>query len=228
MEQRDLVPARMRQLVDEMFTQKFGTAPAGAAFLLKRQIQHQLEVLLTEYQQPTAEESEIIIQGLEEKIFIETLGAKFEGRLDRIEQRDGKIVILDYKTGPQPSTPLIHFGRLNLNSRESWSESIISLQLPMYLMLYQVRTKTAIDRIIPAYLYLGNNKLGKECEVAFMEDAEERATCFKQIQQVISLLLEEINTAKIPFSPPADLSKTCPRCPYTGLCGTKWVQGWSA
>jgi hypothetical protein len=59
-----------------------------------------------------------------------------------------------------------------------------------------------------------------------MEDTEERIACFEQVKHLIGLLITEINSAAIPFSPPADLGKTCPRCPYTGLCGTAWVQGW--
>jgi hypothetical protein len=92
--------------------------------------------------------------------------------------------------------------------------------------LYSTQAKIDAGQIIPAYLYLGKNKLGKECEVAFVEDTEERAACFEQIKLFIELLLKEINDRDIPFSPPVDLSKICPRCPYTGLCGTGWVQGW--
>ena len=226
LETRDLLPERMKQLVDELFAQKFGAEPAGAAYLLKRQIQRQLETLLKEYQQPTAEENEIILQGLEEKISVNTLGAKFEGRLDRIEQRGNKIFILDYKTGPKPSRLPINFGKLNFSERESWSEAVMSLQLPMYLLLYSIHTKTAIEEIVPAYLYLGRNRLSKECEVAFVEDTEERVAYFEQSKQLIELLIKEINDAAIPFSPPVDLTKICPRCPYTGFCGTAWVRGW--
>ena len=226
LETHDLLPERMRQIVDDLFTLKFGTDPAGAAYLLKRQIQRQLESLLKDYQQPVSEENEIILKGLEEKISVHTLGAKFEGRLDRIEQRGNKIFILDYKTGPKPSKPPINFGKLNLNERESWSEAVMSLQLPMYLLLFSIYTKTAIEEIVPAYLYLGKNRLSKECEEAFMEGTEERAAGFEQIKQFIELLLKEINDSDIPFLPPVDLSKTCPRCPYTGFCGTAWVQGW--
>jgi CRISPR/Cas system-associated exonuclease Cas4 (RecB family) len=226
LETRDLLPERMKQIVDELFAQKFGAEPAGAAYLLERQIQRQLETLLKEYQQPTAEQNEIILRGLEEKISVHTLGATFEGRLDRIEQRGSKVIILDYKTGPEPSKPPINFGKLNLNERESWGEAVISLQLPMYLLLYGIHTKTAIEEIVPAYLYLGKNQLSKKCEVAFVEDTEERVACFEQIKQLVELLIKEINNDAIPFSPPVDLSKTCPRCPYTGFCGTAWVQGW--
>jgi CRISPR/Cas system-associated exonuclease Cas4 (RecB family) len=228
LETHDLLPERMKQLTDELFAQKFGAEPAGAAYLLKRQIQRQLETLLKEYQQPMAEESEIILQGLEKRISIHALGTKFEGRLDRIERRGNKIFILDYKTGPKPSKPPINFGKLGLalDKRESWNEAVTSLQLPMYLLLYSIHTKTAVEEIVPAYLYLGRNRLSKDCEVAFVEDAKERAVYFEQIKQFIELLLKEVNNNAIPFSPPVDLSKSCPRCPYTGLCGTAWVRGW--
>jgi CRISPR/Cas system-associated exonuclease Cas4 (RecB family) len=226
-ETRDLLPGRMKQLVDELFVQNFGAESAGATYLLKRQIQRQMEALLQEYQQPMMEAGEIIIKGLEEKISIHTLGAKFEGRLDRIEQRRDKIFILDYKTGPKPGKPPINFSKLDINihDRKNWSEAITSLQLPMYLLLYSMHAKIAVEQIVPAYLYLGKNRLGKECEVVFVEETEERVACFEQVKRLIELLLKEINDAAIPFSPPADLSKTCPRCPYTRLCGTAWVQG---
>jgi CRISPR/Cas system-associated exonuclease Cas4 (RecB family) len=60
-----------------------------------------------------------------------------------------------------------------------------------------------------------------------MENTQERIACFEQIKLLIERLIKEINTAAIPFSPPVDLSKNCPTCPYTGLCGTSWVQGWN-
>lgn len=226
-EARDLAPGRMKQLVDELFMQNFGAESAGATYLLKRQIQRQMEGLLKEYQQPMMEAGEIIIKGLEEKISIHAVGAKFEGRLDRIEQRGDKIFILDYKTGPKPGKPPVNFSKLDINihDRKNWSEAITSLQLPMYLLLYSIHAKIAVEQIVPAYLYLGKNRLGKECEVVFVEETEERVACFEKVKRLIELLLKEINDAAIPFSPPADLRKTCPRCPYTGLCGTAWVQG---
>jgi len=228
LEMRELNQNRLEQLVDELFTQKFGSEPAGGMYLLKRQIQRQLKKMLMDYQYPILETNKVLLKGLEQNIVIHAFGYKFKGRLDRIEQRGSKIFILDYKTGTKPSKPPINFSKLNLaiDGRESWNEAVTSLQLPMYLFLYSVHTNTAIEQIVPAYLYLGINRLGKDCEVAFIEDPEERVTCFEQVKQLIELLVQEMNNAEMPFSPPADLNKICPRCPYTGLCGTAWVQNW--
>ena len=99
-----------------------------------------------------------------------------------------------------------------------------SLQLPLYLLLYSVHTNTAAEHIVPAYLYIGKNRLGRDCEVPFVEDAQERSVYFEEIKKLIELLIQEISNAAMPFLPPADLSKSCPRCPYTGLCGTAWVR----
>jgi CRISPR/Cas system-associated exonuclease Cas4 (RecB family) len=228
LEVRDLSAGRMKQVIDELFAQKFGAEPAGAAYLLKRQIRRQMVALLKEYQQPMVEEGEIILKGLEEQLSIHTLGAAFKGRLDRIEQRGDTFFILDYKTGSKPSKPPVNFSKLTLDDRTSWNEAVVSVQLPMYLLLYSVHTKTAVEHIVPAYLYLGKNRLGKDCEVAFMEHTQERIACFEKMKLLIGFLIKEINTAAIPFSPTVDLNKNCPTCPYTGLCGTSWVRGWKA
>ena len=221
---RDLDIMRMEQLVNESFSEKFGAEPVGASYLLKRQIQRQLKVLLTDYQKPVIETNNVIITGLEEKISIRAFGAKFEGRLDRIEQRGSSVVILDYKTGVPQSKKLIAMNKLDLNERESWSEAIPSLQLPIYLLLYRIHSGFTTEQIIPAFLYIGESRLSKESEIFFVEDSAERAVCFTQVQKVIELLLQEMNNAAVPFSPPADLRKACHRCPYTAFCGTSWVQ----
>lgn len=217
---------RMEQVVEELFTQKFGAEPAGAAYLLKRQIQQQLTRMLINYQKSVVEKNDVVLKGLEEKISIRTFGVKFEGRLDRIEQRGTSVFILDYKTGPQPSKVSINFKKLKVEERDTWNDAVVSLQLPFYLLLYSEHTGIDIQKIIPAYLYLGDNRLSEESEVVFQGQPAERATCFEQMRSIIELLLHEINDAAIPFLPPNDLTKTCPRCPYTALCGTSWVRGW--
>lgn len=223
---KNLGPDRMDRLVEELFAQRFGTEPAGAAYLLKRQIQNQMKALLTEYQLPVLETGEIILIGVEEKIALNAFGYRIEGRFDRIERRGEKVFIIDYKTGPQPWKKLINERKLDSSERESWNEAIASLQLPIYLMLYRKHAGLAMETVVPAYLYLGENRLGKESEVRFLEDVADRAACFEEIQKIIELLLKEINDAAIAFHPPSDLAKACPRCPYTAICGTSWVRGW--
>ncbi len=222
----DLDVKRMEQLVNYLFEEKFGKEPAGAFYLLKRQMQKQMNALLTDYQQPLLETNDITITGLEEKISVRAFGVKFEGKLDRIEKRGRSVVILDYKTGfPQSKKP-IALNKLELSNRESWSQALPSVQLPIYLLLYRIHTGIPIEQIIPAYLYIGESRLSRESEKVFVDDSAEREVCFVQAQKVIELLVKEMNNATVPFSPPVDLSTTCPKCPFTGLCGTQWVRGW--
>jgi CRISPR/Cas system-associated exonuclease Cas4 (RecB family) len=222
----DLDILQMERLVNELFADTFGTEPAGASYLLKRQIQRQLKAFLTDYQKPMIEVNDVIIKGLEEKISIREFGVKFEGKLDRVEERGSSIVILDYKTGPRPVRAPIIFSKLNIDDRNSWTEAVTSMQLPVYLLLYGSRTGIETERIIPAYLYLGENLLSKEIEEIFLEDGSERKSLFFQIQKMLEMLLQELLNKDVPFMPPIDLGKTCPRCPYSSLCGTTWVSGW--
>ena len=224
----DLIPEQIEQVVEELFSQKFGVESVGATYLLKRQIQRQLKALLNDYQKPMLETSDIILKNLEQKINISALGYKFEGKLDRVEQRGASDVILDYKTGVKIKKPPINFNKLDLEQRESWSDAIYSLQLPMYLLLYQMHTGMEIERIIPAYLFIGESYISKDIEYVFMEDVGERVAGFAQTQKLIELILREINDIKVPFFPTMDQNKTCPRCPYSTLCGTSWVRGWNS
>lgn len=220
--------ARMEQLVEEMFAQAFGQEPSGGAFLLKRQLVRRLKDLLTEYQTPMTEAAAIILQSLEENIALRAFGVQLQGRIDRIEQRGDAFVIIDYKTGSRPSAPPINFKKLDIDDRASWSESIHSLQLPMYMLLYSQKTGKSIKDILPVNLYIGDGRINKESEVPFLEDVSERTACFTYIENLVSALVRDIQNAEIPFSPPADLRNACPSCPYTALCGTAWVQGWKS
>jgi ATP-dependent helicase/nuclease subunit B len=226
LEFRDLDVLRMEQVVNELFTENFGTDPGGASYLLKRQVQRQLNMLLTRYQRPVMETVDVVIKGLEENISIHALGANVEGRLDRVEQRGNMTVILDYKTGVSQNKKLVDLKTLDPSNRDTWHLSIPSLQLPIYLLLYSVHTGLAAEQIVPAYLFLGESRISRDSENIFVEDPAERAACFNQIQKMIELLLKEITTAAIPFFPPSDVRKTCPHCPYTALCGTAWVRDW--
>jgi ATP-dependent helicase/nuclease subunit B len=223
---KNLSPDRMEQIVEELFVRRFGTEPAGAWYLLKRQIQRQLKAFLTDYQFPVLETTDVVLSGVEEKIAMNTFGYRLEGRIDRIEQRGEKVVIIDYKTAPQPGKKLISERKLDSSERVTWGDAIISLQLPIYLLLYGKHAGVTTEQIVPAYLYIGESRLGKESEAVLWEGVTKPTACFDELRKIIELLLKEINDPTVPFLPPSDLTKTCPRCPYTAICGTSWVGGW--
>jgi ATP-dependent helicase/nuclease subunit B len=221
-----LEPDRMEQLVEELFAERFGAEPAGAAVLLKIRIQKQLKALLTDYQLPVLKDGEVVLKGVEEKIEMDAFGYRVEGRIDRIEQRGERTVIIDYKTGRRPSRKPLNERILDSNEREKWSEAILSLQLPMYLLIYAKHTGIALEYIVPAYLHLGESRLSRDSEAPFLEGVADRGHCLEELRKIIELLLKEINDPAVPFLPPGDPAKTCPGCPYAAICGTSWVRGW--
>ena len=223
LEVRDLDLLRMEQVINELFSYTFGSEPVGTSYLLKRQIQRQLNKLLTEYQSPIVKTCSVIIKELEKGISIRAFDTILKGQIDRIEERGDSVVILDYKTGARPSKAPIMFSKLNIEDRNSWDMAITSLQLPIYLLLYSSHTGVDDEKIIPAYLYLGENRINKEIEVTFLSDTNEREHQILQIKELIRLLVKEILNSDIPFIPPSDLRKTCSNCPFTTICGTTWV-----
>ncbi len=223
-EYQDLDTKRMEILVDDLFAKKFGEAPAGALFLSKRQIKKQLNIMLTNYQKRILDKGDIIVKSIEDDIDVEAFQVKFSGRIDRIEQRGDHLYILDYKTGVMPSKPDINFKKFDINERASWSDAITSVQLPVYLLMYNIKTGIPIEQIIPAYLYLGENNLGIESEYKFFEDGNERAEVFNKIKELIEKLICEIRNPGSDFIPPDDLNKTCKTCPFITLCGTNWIK----
>jgi ATP-dependent helicase/nuclease subunit B len=225
MEQIDI--PRMERAVNDLFGAHFGGENAGTLYLIKKQILRQLVAFLRDYQMPVLETTPIIIEELEHPIRVSHKGFNLEGRIDRIERRGNDVFILDYKTGKDDSFAKINFKKLDVEQRETWSDAISSLQLPFYLLLYTLKTGTDIRNVRPAYLFLGRNVLSKDIETEFADEPITRLEQFRLAEEVIFRLLEELVDLTKPFEPTADLQQHCPSCPFSTVCGTQWVQGWS-
>jgi CRISPR/Cas system-associated exonuclease Cas4 (RecB family) len=208
--------------VEECFTREFGSEPVGAVFLLKKQILSHLREFLLAYQLPLLDE-DVTLLDVESKSESSVGSYRIAGTLDRIEQRGQKKYILDYKTGGSDKYTQIQFDKLNPSERESWSESIGSLQLPLYAMLYANSTSTAIDQIVPAYLFLGRHEINKEIEQGLFDEPSEAGEQMKMLQKIILGLLDEITDNTHAFDPTNTIEKECPRCPFKYICGTQWA-----
>jgi len=219
---------RTEQVVSELFKQYFGGEDAGTLYLIKRQIVRQLAAFLRRYQMPVLEEAEVTIEDLEFTIRVSEKGFNLDGRIDRIERRGNDVFILDYKTGKDDSYAKINFKKLDVEERETWSKAVSSLQLPFYLLLYSLKSTVDIRNVRPAYLFLGRNVLSKDIETEFAEDPNERVEQFRLAEEVIFRLMEEITDSSTPFHPTPDLKLNCPACPFSVMCGTQWVKGWTA
>jgi CRISPR/Cas system-associated exonuclease Cas4 (RecB family) len=148
---------------------------------------------------------------------------QFKGKLDRVERRGEKVYILDYKTGSNEKYTRINFKKLSLENRDSWSESIGSLQLPLYAMLYAKATGIRADEIIPAYLFLGRQKLDEKIEEPLFVESDSPAEKFVMLENIVIGLLDEITTIDHPFEPTKNFERECLTCAFKYICGTQWV-----
>ncbi|MBI3352973.1 MAG: PD-(D/E)XK nuclease family protein, partial [Nitrospirae bacterium] len=222
LKETDMNLARMDALVENHFANRYGADSSGALYLLKRQVKRHLGEFLEAYCVPLVNENSIAILACEEKINVRVNAFNLAGRIDRIEKRNGKIVIVDYKTGANQAYLKIDLKKLKMDRRESWEQAIGSLQLPFYIMLYSEKEKIRIEELEALFLFLGRSKIGKEIELPLFNGASPDEV-YAPLKTVILKLLQEITDPSVPFGPAIDLKRTCPACDYQTICGTQWI-----
>ncbi len=212
------------RVVDESFRKEFGDEEFGNKYLLKIQIKRHLSRFLEEFEIPRLKGGSTRLLGVETKVNIEKDGYLFSGTIDRIEEREGRNLIYDYKTTGDKSKLVIRPHLLDLNDRKGWSKAIGSLQLPLYMLLASGGMGKDISTVAPSYLLLGKGSFDPSPEITLFDSPEMRGTLYPQLESVIFSLLRELTDVAKPFSPPDDLQEACPYCPFTQLCGTEWVK----
>jgi ATP-dependent helicase/nuclease subunit B len=221
----DLETSRMQSTIDRLFGSEFGTDLVGSAYLIKHQVSRQLESFLKGYQIPKASSEKIVLEGVETELSVNIGPYRFTGRIDRIEQRGERSVILDYKIGRNDQRIRINPGKLDPDDRSSWPDAIGSFQLLIYTLLYSSARDVPPESIVPAYLFLGRNEIGPDIEVPLGSGNYSAADVYHQVKPVMLRLIDEILDPSISFAPPERVEETCPGCPYTSICGTTWVGG---
>jgi len=225
MTDKELDTGRLEDIIEKRFAEEFGHEEVGNKHLLKVQVKEQLKAYLEKYEVPRLRESPVTLLALEKRFEVDMNGWRFQGRIDRIEDRGGKISILDYKTGGDARRHRIRFDKLNPVDRSTWTEAIGSLQLPMYMLLYGGSNGGTTDNVDPAYLMLGKGQIDQKIEVPlFDRNGSQDQSNAAMIESVMFKLLDELTDLSQPFLPPHDLQEQCPNCPFTGLCGTQWVK----
>lgn len=220
----------LKEVVAREAAATFGLNLTGSAFLIKRQIEDHLMDFLMNYQIPVInehlKENEPYIllaleQGFDELIDINGFQFKVSIKVDRLEKRGHHIFLIDYKTSAQEKNYQIIWDKLDLSSRSNWPETIKSLQLPFYALVWAKRQGYPLDDIKSIFLLLGKNKIDRNnIEFwPFAEDLEERRAQWQTIWQVIKSLLLEIINPEIPFTNQFAREGSCQYCPYTSLCG---------
>jgi ATP-dependent helicase/nuclease subunit B len=200
------------------FEEQYGKDPAGEIYLLGNQVKRHLEDFIKNYQVPKIKEFQTKILSLEQRIDVKKNFFKLGARLDRVEKRGERTVIIDYKTSANKNYLVINYNKLDLKNRDSWSEAIGSLQLPFYLITYSTLTGEKPENIDCMFLLLGKTRIDSDMEVPLFKNENEFKENVANLTKVIFSLLREIANPDQPFEPTIDPKKNCTRCAYGYIC----------
>lgn len=214
----------LERLVEERFDETFGRENTAGRMIMKRQISSQLASFLRNYQKPVANSRRVVVLALEEKLQCQWNGYNLTGVVDRVEARDGRTFLLDYKTGSEGSRNTPSLSTLDVEDRATWRKGLRSTQLPIYQILYSNVKGVAPDQIIPAYVFLGKQTLDEEIEQP-LHDQDVPDGDSVRLESVLVRLLNELTDAETPFVPTDKIQEDCPECPFKYVCGTQWTRG---
>jgi ATP-dependent helicase/nuclease subunit B len=200
------------------FEEQYGKDPTGEIYLLGNQVENHLKDFIKNYQVPKIKEYQTKILALEQRIDVVKDSFKLGARLDRVEKRGDRTVIIDYKTSAHKNYLTIHYNKLDLKNRDSWSDAIGTLQLPFYLLAYSVLTGEKPEEIDCMFLLLGRARIDSDIEVPLFKSEAEFKENFESLTQVIFDLLREVVNPDEPFLPTIDPKKNCARCAYGYIC----------
>jgi ATP-dependent helicase/nuclease subunit B len=206
------------KVVRQRFEEQYGKDPAGEIYLLRNQVENHLKDFIKNYQVPKIKEFQTKILGLEQRVDVVRESFKLGARLDRVEKRGDKIIIIDYKTSSNKNYLTINYNKLDLKNRDSWSEAIGTLQLPFYLVTYSTLTGEKPENIDCMFLLLGRTRIDTDIEVPLFKNETEFKENFGNLTQVIFSLLREVSNLDQPFIPTIDTKNNCGRCAYGYIC----------
>jgi ATP-dependent helicase/DNAse subunit B len=216
--EKELSLKEFEKVFHKHFEEQYGKDPTGEIYLLRNQVERHLEDFIKNYQVPKIREFQTKILSLEQRIDVVKDSFKLGARLDRVEKRAERTVIIDYKTSANRNYLTIRYNKLDLKNRDSWSEAIGSLQLPFYLIIYSALTEEKPESIDCMFLLLGRARIDADIEVPLFKNEIEFKENFGNLNQIIFSLLREIVNPGQPFLPTADPKKNCSRCIYGYIC----------
>jgi len=236
----------MDQAVDAVFKERYRDIDRGPIYLIRSQVRRRLRNVVDFHRNMTGIkilECENITESgsIPDKFrlkyaLLEISGGRSVticGRLDRVDERQGSIRIVDYKTGTKSDMP--SSDKFDLTLRDEWSATLKSVQLPLYIHLYleemdrdskklvRPGTKVQLSGINPGLMMIGLKEGIKE-QWLFKEKMTEkdRGQVYGDYKKAVIQLIEEILDPEHPFMPPPD-DKPCVNCAYKTFCGRQYV-----
>lgn len=140
----------------------------------------------------------------------------FYGKIDRLHQKDGKIHVIDYKTGSSKNT---NFDNVNsLFDREYRSKNDLGYVFQTIFYSLLLRLDGEKGELLPDIYYirsLSDEKSLLNCDFSKIE---------KEFGDKLKELIEEIFDDKVPFIQAEKKSKACEYCSYKLICGREEVK----
>ncbi len=223
----DFDSVRLESVIRDSFHSFYGKTQVGEQFITRRQVERQLKRFFEEYQIPIASSSTIVVNGVEEKLYGDVEGHQLTGFADRIETRNDRTVIMDYKTGKSESNYRIRFDALREDDRSTWHDAIGTVQLALYVMVYSAVHNVPPETVDARFLFLGKKDLNDSIELPLFESEDEMKRWYPLLKKIIIGLAAEIKNPDIPFTPTGDVKNDCPDCAFKIICGTQWTEKYS-
>lgn len=228
---------RMDKVIEEKFREDYPDADRGSVYLIKSQTKRRLREFLRfheedeRFQNTKILECENVTASDQKPPEDSIVKADFplnkkhtvavNGYIDRVDERDGMIQIIDYKTGTSGDVP--NYKKFDLKKREEWPDTLISVQLPMYIILYLGNHHDVkIENINAGLLIMGGKNFVEKWLFNKKLSTDARVGLFDTYRQAIATLIEEIRDPDRDFVPTAD-EDNCAGCDFQTLCGRQWV-----
>jgi len=211
-----------RAFCEELFGDKDGTGnrkPAGYN-LLVRQV---LFTYIKQFLNTEINSAPFIVRSLEERHYVSipivAIGRESKvtvgGVIDRIDQKDNSLRILDYKTG-------------GVKDRFNSVESLFSggekerndavFQVLLYSYVYDKLHPG--ENIVPGLFFLRQchqDNFSASIEMGNRKKLEDYSMVGNEFEIRLKVALEELFNLEVPFVQTSNL-KTCRYCPYAGIC----------
>ena len=223
LEAADADPAAMANLVDALFADSFGPAETGANRLLRDQVRRHLRDFAGSYLRPLVTGHRVILTSLEHDAAAVRGEFSLRGRMDAVQERDGTLHLIDYKTSAHRAAYALKLRKLVIQDRATWSAAIGTLQLPFYILLFSAETGRPVSEIQSMFLLLGRTEMDARIELPLFANREESEAGWPLLESVMLGLLREIVSPDVPFAPARDLKAVCPWCDFKNICGTAWL-----
>ena len=143
-------------------------------------------------------------------------GVNIKGFIDRIDEKEGRLRILDYKTG----SGKLDFKNLDeVFEHDKDNRPKFVLQTFLYCILYQDENK--VSNLTPGIFYIRDLFKEDFDTVLINKESKEKVTDFEQYNEAfrkhLTTCLDEMFNPEVPFTQTSNL-KVCQYCPYVGVC----------